>query len=202
MEEASTVQALTRAPLLPRERLIECGVAEFADKGFHGTTTRDISLRAGLSAAAMYVHFQSKEALLCEIIREAHGAALRMMYEAASEDSPAPERFGSLVRALAHFHAEHATVARIANYELRALSNECRATVLEQRRAGAQLIKAAIVEGIESGDFAVVDVDRMTIFVSSTAIGISRWYKPSGQLTPAQIADEYVDIALRMVGFR
>ena len=37
-------------------RLLEAAVAAFADRGFHGTTTRDIATAAGLSPAAVYVH--------------------------------------------------------------------------------------------------------------------------------------------------
>ena len=47
-----------------RTRLARAAVDAFATKGFHGTTTRDISIAAGMSPAALYVHHRSKEELL------------------------------------------------------------------------------------------------------------------------------------------
>ncbi len=40
--------------------LVAASVECFAELGFHATTTRDISSRAGLSPAAVYYHFPSK----------------------------------------------------------------------------------------------------------------------------------------------
>src|SRR5690606_25495504 len=38
-------------------RLVASAVESFARRGYHATTTRDISVGAGLSPAALYVHF-------------------------------------------------------------------------------------------------------------------------------------------------
>ncbi len=54
-------QALSRADSA-RVRLREAAIEAFARKGFHGTTTRDISTAAGMSPAALYVHYPSKRA--------------------------------------------------------------------------------------------------------------------------------------------
>src|SRR5437588_3444457 len=35
----------------------------FADKGFHGTTTRELAVAAGVSEALLFKHFPNKEAL-------------------------------------------------------------------------------------------------------------------------------------------
>ena len=46
-----------------RVRILDAATQAFAAKGFHGTTTRDISNLAGLSPAGVYVHYPSKEDL-------------------------------------------------------------------------------------------------------------------------------------------
>ena len=46
-----------------RARLVEAAIAAFAEKGFHGTTTRDIAAAAGMTPAALYVHHRSSEDL-------------------------------------------------------------------------------------------------------------------------------------------
>ena len=59
-----------------RTRLAAAAIDAFAARGFHGTTTRDISTAAGMSPAALYVHYPSKEQLLYEISRSGHLDAL------------------------------------------------------------------------------------------------------------------------------
>jgi AcrR family transcriptional regulator len=65
-----------------RARLLEAAVTAFAEKGFHGTTTRDIAGAAGMSPAAVYVHHRSKEELLFLISREGHQQALDVVRDA------------------------------------------------------------------------------------------------------------------------
>ena len=62
-----------------RTRLLAAAVAAFAAKGFHGTTTRDISTTAGMSPAALYVHHRSKEELLHQISLAGHERTLALV---------------------------------------------------------------------------------------------------------------------------
>ena len=98
----SFVSASTPAPLLPeqpdaRTRLARAAVEAFATRGFHGTTTRDISTAAGMSPAALYVHHRSKEDLLFELSRVGHLRVLEMVREsiARSDDPHADTKLSS-----------------------------------------------------------------------------------------------------------
>src|SRR5882724_840780 len=46
-----------------RQAIADAVRGVFADKGFHGTTTRDLAKAAGVSEALLYKHFPSKELL-------------------------------------------------------------------------------------------------------------------------------------------
>jgi AcrR family transcriptional regulator len=50
--------------LLTRTRLVEAGIALFAEKGYVATTVEDIAASARTSRATFYLHFESKLALL------------------------------------------------------------------------------------------------------------------------------------------
>lgn len=52
-----------------QERLLAAGAALFAERGFFGTTVREIALRAHVNIAAGHYHFGSKQALYLEISR-------------------------------------------------------------------------------------------------------------------------------------
>jgi AcrR family transcriptional regulator len=52
-----------------RARVITAAAALFAERGFHGTTVRDIAQRARVNLAAGHYHFGSKETLYLEVLR-------------------------------------------------------------------------------------------------------------------------------------
>lgn len=55
---------------LTRARLLEAARELFIDRGYGGTSLRDIAAAAGYSQGAFYSNFPSKEALLLELLKE------------------------------------------------------------------------------------------------------------------------------------
>jgi TetR/AcrR family transcriptional regulator, regulator of cefoperazone and chloramphenicol sensitivity len=62
-----------RDPLETRERLIGAAAELFAERGFHGTTVRDIAARAGANVAGASYHFGSKAGLYLGALRQHFG---------------------------------------------------------------------------------------------------------------------------------
>jgi AcrR family transcriptional regulator len=189
-------------------RLLTGAVEAFAERGFQATTTRDIASRAGMSPAALYVHYPSKERLLFEISLYGHRAALEILTQAeagtessavaiGSSRTPA-DRLRAMVSAFTAWHAEHHTIARVVQYELAALSPEHFAEVATIRRAISALIEQVLTDGVADGSFAVDDLHGTTLAVLSLSIDVARWYSPARQ-DPGKLGALYADLALRMV---
>ncbi|MET3288970.1 TetR/AcrR family transcriptional regulator [Brevibacillus fluminis] len=53
-----------------RARLLQAAATEFAAKGFAATKVSDIVKAAGLTQAAFYLYFSSKEAMFAELVQE------------------------------------------------------------------------------------------------------------------------------------
>jgi AcrR family transcriptional regulator len=102
-------------------RLMYAAVVSFAKVGFHATTTRDIATAAGMSPAALYVHFPSKSALLFEISRSGHEQTLALVQSVTSGERSAVDRMRALVEDFVEWHARRHLVARVVQYELEAL---------------------------------------------------------------------------------
>ncbi|MGC5412761.1 TetR family transcriptional regulator, partial [Streptomyces sp. DT225] len=96
--------------------------------------TRDIAGRAGMSPAALYIHYKTKEELLHRISRIGHDRALAVLEAAAGSDGTAAERLATAVRSFVRWHAERHTTARVVQYELDALGEEHRAEIIALRR--------------------------------------------------------------------
>ncbi|MCP2279598.1 transcriptional regulator, TetR family [Nocardia amikacinitolerans] len=187
----------------PREpavqRLLDAARDAFAEKGYHGTSTREIATRAGMSPAAMYVHFESKQDILLHLTTAGHTAALAVLEEASASPGSPTKRLRAAVYAFAYWHAEHHTTARIVQHEWHALSEQCRAEVTKLRHRTVATVRDIIAAGVRTGEFAVDNIDTTTLAVLSLCIDTMRWY-PSRELhTPASVGSAFASLAERMV---
>lgn len=179
--------------------LLVSAVLCFSGKGFHATTTRDITAGVGLSPGALYVHFPSKEDVLFEIVRTGHERSLDAMLSQPDEGDPTDYVRG-LVASHVAWHARHHTVARVCQNELAALSPDHLAVVLDLRQRFSAVLRSAVTRGARAGTFDVPDVNRAVRAVLSLGIDLVRWYRLDGADSPEELGAFYADLALRMIG--
>ena len=182
-----------------RERLINAAVEAFAEKGFAGTTTRDIASRAGMSPAAVYVHHDSKESLLFTVSLDGHKGALRMIEAAARSSDDPIERLRTMVYEFSLWHAENSRVGRIVQYEYHALTPEHRAEVATYRRSIERAMQDALADGVSQGVLEVGDVPGTAFSVLSLGVDLVRWFEPGGSRSGHELATLHADLAVRMV---
>jgi AcrR family transcriptional regulator len=183
-----------------RALLIGAAVHAFSHKGFHGTTTRDIATAANMSPAAVYVHFESKEALLYAIAADGHQHILNIVRSAHASPGPASERLRTAVRSFAKDHAEDNARGRVVNHELNALSRQHLSEISEVRREIADLIRRLVKEGIDDGEFSTSNPAMAATMIMSASIDVARWYRPQDEWTPADVGAFYADAVLRLLG--
>lgn len=181
-------------------RLLLGAVEAFAERGFHATTTRDIAGRAGMSPAALYIHYKTKEELLFQISRVGHERSVGILSEASRGEGPATVRLAAAVRSFVRWHAEHHTTARVVQYELTALNEEHYAQIVTLRRRSEEILRGILEEGDAAGEFAIPDIRGTSLAVMSLCIDVARWFSPRGARTPDEIGALYADLVLRMVG--
>ncbi|MEU3980102.1 TetR/AcrR family transcriptional regulator [Streptomyces sp. NPDC026672] len=181
-------------------RLLVAAVDAFAERGYHATTTRDIAGRAGMSPAALYIHYKTKEELLHRISRIGHDKALDILRTAARREGTPTERLADAVSSFVRWHAGRRTTARIVQYELDALGPEARAEILGLRRQVDAEVRGIVEEGVAAGEFDVLDVQGTTLAVLSLCIDVARWFNVDGPRTPEEVGALYADLVLRMVG--
>ncbi len=63
-------RAKKRRRLPARERILDAALDAFAEKGFAGATTKDISARADVNEVTLFRHFDSKDGLYAAVISE------------------------------------------------------------------------------------------------------------------------------------
>ena len=183
-----------------RDRLLAAAVAAFSERGFHGTTTRDIAAAAGMSPAALYVHHRSKEELLHLICLAGHQRVLALCEAAVAEVAGPVEQLDRLMSDFVRHHAVHHVSARVVNYDMAALSDEHRTEVDELRRRIDRVMRDLLERGTASGHFATADPAMTATALLSLGIDVARWYREDRGWTPGSVAAHYRDLALRMAG--
>jgi len=183
-----------------RARLLEAAINAFADKGFHGTTTRDIAAAAGMSPAALYVHHRSKEELLYLISKDGHEHTLDLVRAAIATTDDPVQALRQVTHDFAVHHARDHTGARIVNYELTALSPDHLVEIRGIRHEIEDEMRRLVARGVAAGRFDVTDAPIAAAALLSMGIDLARWYHDGGRWTPEQIGHYYADMALRIVG--
>ena len=182
-----------------RGRLVEAALELFAVKGFRATTTRDIASVAGMSPAALYVHYKSKEDLLYLISRTGHERTLALVRDAAAGSTDDVERLLAVVRSFTAHHARGHISARVVNYELASLSPEHVNEIAGIRHSIEQEIKQIVASGVDSGAFHTSNPRMTAVALLSLGVDVARWYRDEGEWNPEEIADYYCEVALRIV---
>jgi AcrR family transcriptional regulator len=81
-----------------RERILDAGLRTFAEKGFTGATTKEISMKAGVNEVTLFRHFGSKEALFASVIQERSPLAEIRGKVSVDTDAPVDELLESSAR--------------------------------------------------------------------------------------------------------
>jgi AcrR family transcriptional regulator len=83
-----------------RTAIIQAVRQVFADKGFDGTTTRELAEAAGVSEALLFKHFPNKEALFCAMQHSCCHAAAHEMFDRINSLEPSASTLALLVHFL------------------------------------------------------------------------------------------------------
>lgn len=100
-----------------REQILKGAMRIFAQKGFRGTTTREIARRLGISEALMFKYFPSKEALYRAIIQKRMDGSEEMFFpKEAIQAKDDRQVFRSIASYLIQKNTEDPTFMRLVLY--------------------------------------------------------------------------------------
>jgi AcrR family transcriptional regulator len=191
-----------------RQRQIEDVASNlFRERGYDGTSVRDIARALDIQGASLYAHVSSKHEVLWSIVdrmatrfEAAADSAVRAARPQPGEPATAAATLDALVRAHVAVVTDDIGRAGVFVHEWRALSDERRAEIADRRDAYEARFRAVIEAGIVDGSFAVVDAVAAAAFILTALNGLVAWYDPAGRLAVGDIADAYSAMALRAVG--
>ena len=178
-----------------RERIVQAAAARFLDHGFAATTLRDIAADVGIRAGSIYYHFESKDALLREILTAGIAAmdeAFDEVAEATAEASPG-ERVRAHVAAHLSVLFERGPVTAAHVTAFRTLPDEVRADLIPARDGYEQRWAGLLAELRDEGHLAAdLDLTLLRLTLLGAMNFAVEWFDPD-----RANLDELVEVVTR-----
>jgi AcrR family transcriptional regulator len=179
-----------------RARMCRTAAQLFRDRGYDATSVSDVARALGMTKAGLYHHFESKEALLFEI----------MMFglDRVRDDVIVPARTirdpEQRLREMIVRHARIATRGQGAiahlNDEIRALPPPGRRQVEQRMRVYVDLIRDTMIELKVAGRLRDVDPTVATFSLLGMILWLPRWFRQGGRLDQEAVSNAIASFAL------
>ncbi|MFC7885156.1 TetR/AcrR family transcriptional regulator [Streptomyces sp. NPDC057376] len=172
----------------------------FTQRGYAATTMADIGQAVGIRGPSLYKHVSSKQQLLVEIMVGTMEALIAEHGVAVRGTADPQERLRRATEAHVRYHVRHRHEAFVGTREIRSLEEPNRSKVLSMRDAYEQAFRDLVQAGVDCGRFHVTSVRLASYAILDLGMGVSVWYREAGELSENQVAWQYGEFALRLVG--
>lgn len=177
-----------------RERVLDAAAKIFAERGYAGTTMREVAKRVGFRAASLYYHYHSKEDLIEAVLSMGMSAVVTSVESALSalpENASGRERIEAAILAHLDSVVTSGDYALASRRVLGQVPSHVRRRLVSMRDAYSdlwlQLLEAARASGELRAD---VDMHLARTFILGALNSVLDWYKPNGKTLP-EIAHQF-----------
>lgn len=180
---------------LQRHRLLKAAATCFNEKGYSGTSLKDVARHLGLTDAALYYYVKNKEELVYQCYLRAAELGREAMERGIAEGGTGYDQAWQYI----HYHVDimvgdEGPVAIMS--EIPSLNRAHRNEILEVSRRHSAEFEAILERGIADGSIVPCNV-RMTGNAIMGAINwIPKWFHGRPRMA-AEIRQEFADILMR-----
>jgi AcrR family transcriptional regulator len=181
-------------------RLHETALLQFAERGFHAVSVRDLTRALGMQPSSLYAHLPSKQHLLGDLIRlghEEHRDQLRLALLEAGNDPF--EQIAALTRAHVRIHATYPLLTRLCNRELGSLLDEHKTVVLAIRLDANRMFIDVVERGQRLGAFAAMDPMLAVAAIGAMGIRVAEWWHPDVGVSVDEVEETYATFARKLL---
>lgn len=134
-----------------RNQAIRSAAAVFAEKGYHGSSTRDIAERMGIKQGSLYYYFKSKEEALGEVCLYGIENYVARMEGIAASDQPFEAKLLATLMSHLTSYRERDEALKVHNDERLYLPEEKRSTLKALGSSYRQMLEQIFEAGVADG---------------------------------------------------
>jgi AcrR family transcriptional regulator len=148
------------------EKIREEAIKQFAQKGYDGTSIKDITKEIGITAPALYAHYSSKEDLFLNIFCEAVEDLISSIRRAiVTSDSESAEKilfsiYSAYVNEVFSKNPKSLLILRNTMFPCESLTEKVVEIVLNANRDLSSRIKSVFEQGMKDGIIKVNTTDK------------------------------------------
>ncbi len=153
------------SPERRKTQILDAAMEVFAHLGFHKARMDDIVQESGLSKGAIYWYFKSKDAIIAAILDRIFSREHQALNDTLSQTGPVSDRLVNLVRQSAQhtLSLEFSIPLMFEFYALAARHEQIRTALQRYYATYRSKLARLIQEGVDSGEFAPVDADKVAL---------------------------------------
>jgi AcrR family transcriptional regulator len=189
-----------------RQRILDAAAKVLARRGYAGTQLSEIAQQAGTQPGSLYYHFESREELIEEVLRQ--GVTQSFARAVAVVDSlpagaSALDRLAAALRAHLKFQLVESDYARAAVRSIGQFPEDMWSRVNAKFRAYGRFFDRMIAAAVKAGELdSAVDRSALRMLILGAANWAPEWYRRGGTSSVEQIGDLLVRLLLRGAGTR
>jgi TetR/AcrR family transcriptional regulator, cholesterol catabolism regulator len=179
-----------------REVIIKTAGRLFREKGYEGTTVRDLAEAIGLQSGSLFFHFESKEEILVSLLEGGLRRAVAILDRHLARANTPKEKLAAVLHG--HLHAvlyEERDAFYVVLRDWRTLSPPSRKKVIALRDEYESHIACTLEELARSG-LIPQNTRLFRLFLLGALNWTVQWYRADGGLNIEQLADGFLELML------
>jgi AcrR family transcriptional regulator len=186
-----------------RKKILSKARSLFGRKGYSETTIKDIAVAYGCEPANIYNYFESKEAILFEVLyEETQGLVSKIASLLHEQDSHPAEQIKTIFKVHGEVALGEMKPGKLMyDTELRKLTKQHQNKIITLRDQYDEILRSIIRRGIDLGVFKPVNVQIAAYAIASTLMRLRVWYHPKGPLRKNEIIMILWEYALGALGY-
>jgi TetR/AcrR family transcriptional regulator, cholesterol catabolism regulator len=174
------------------ERLLRVAAASFNQKGFSGTSLKDVATQLNITDAALYYYVRSKEELVFQCYQRALDLGEAALREADTAHSSGLDKVRHYIELqLEALCGPNGPVAILS--EIPSLKSNHRDLLLSRARAASRKVAGFIKTGIADKSITPCDPELACAAIMGALNWVPKWYHPGGHRSSLeQIRETFV----------
>ncbi|MGO4886473.1 TetR/AcrR family transcriptional regulator [Anaerobacillus sp. MEB173] len=181
-----------------RNQIIQSAVKLFIQKGFHRTTTREISKLSGFSIGTLYEYIGSKEDVLYLVCDAVYDEVIHRLHTYLNTELEGIERLKLAVESYFRVVDQMQDEVLVMYQEAKSLQKEALQYVLEKEMLITQSIEQVIRHCVDS-HLLTLDEKQIKLFSHNILVNGHMWAFRRWALKKSYTIDEYIELQIEQL---
>ncbi len=177
--------------------ILEEAAILFKQKGFAGTSMRDLAERIGIDAASMYHYISSKDEILRTICFNISNTYRSQLAEIENTQASYTEKLKALVRLHIRIMIEKGAEVSVTNNDWKYLSEDSLLHFKELRKDYENRLAAMLEKGVAAGEFEKLNTSVALFTILSAVRWVELWWRPGRGISTEELEDSIITILFK-----